>query len=140
MNILDVIKDCIANPSFTREYNLEEHTVATSDSKSTTNESAFSNLTAFKRSHHPQMPTVDQRLFKLYMRVWSALGKLIKQTVAAGSCFVHLDLGYFYPSQHSNKFAFTPAAELLAKFRIHGDDCSAVQEKVRRVRELVDNR
>jgi len=110
MNILDVIRDCLVNPYFTKEYEIEKDTVSSTETNSITNKSAFSNYTTFTKSTN-----IDQRLLRIYMRVWSGLGKLISKTVTEGNCFVSLDLGYFFPSKIQGKFIYSPSIELIEK-------------------------
>eukprot|EP00826_Nyctotherus_ovalis_P017277 TRINITY_DN15078_c0_g1_i2.p3 TRINITY_DN15078_c0_g1~~TRINITY_DN15078_c0_g1_i2.p3 ORF type:complete len:165 (+),score=50.22 TRINITY_DN15078_c0_g1_i2:75-569(+) len=130
MNILDVIKDCILSPHFLKNYDLEELTVSRySDSQSVTNESSFSNYTTFKQANNLETKgsAMDQRIVRMYMRVWSALCKCILKTIADGSCFVSLSLGYLRPSKDkSGRVIYSPFAEILEK---HGcelaeDECN----------------
>lgn len=128
MNILDVIKDCILSPHFLKNYDLEELTASKfSDSQSATNESSFSNYTTFKLANNLEGRTsaMDERLVRMYMRVWSALCKSIRKTTADGNCFVSLSLGYLCPSRdRSGKVVYSPFAEVLEK---HG--CALAEDE-----------
>eukprot|EP00826_Nyctotherus_ovalis_P064484 TRINITY_DN9460_c0_g2_i2.p1 TRINITY_DN9460_c0_g2~~TRINITY_DN9460_c0_g2_i2.p1 ORF type:complete len:135 (-),score=20.31 TRINITY_DN9460_c0_g2_i2:359-763(-) len=113
MNILDVIKDCLGNPYFTKNYDLQELTVSSTETRSITNASSFSNYTAF----NSDPSNIDQRLLRIYMRIWTALTKAIARTVCEGNCFVSLDLGYFFPSSTMpGRFMYSPANELFDKY------------------------
>ncbi len=141
MNILDVIKDCIANPYFVRDYNLEELTVKSPskvDTMSVGQESSFTGFSNYKSStlsglpDLPKMPMMDQRLMRLYMRVWSGLGRLVLAEISRGNCFVSLDIGYFYPYKDESvaregqgkmtapnvtRVCYSPTLELLDKYQ-----------------------
>lgn len=113
MKILEVIRDCVASPYFARDYDLQELTVGSTESGSMTKASSFSNYSAF--SSKPS--NIDQRLLRVYMRVWTALTKAIARTVHEGNCFVSLDLGYFFPSNTTpGRIVYSPANELLDKY------------------------
>ena len=99
MNILDVIKDCISNPSSTKDYTLEDWTMdqTLSNDQSVTNKSSFSGYTSFKQGiYNSSATSIDQKLLRLYMRIWAGLGRLIKRVIIEGNCFISFNLGYFY--------------------------------------------
>jgi len=130
MNILDVIKDCIENPCFTKEYGVEEHTINDTEIKS---ESVSSNFTSFKKSNHlySQTHEADEKLCRLYMRIWLNLCKLIRKTVSDSKCLVIAYIGCFYPlEEHIDKYMFTPITNLLTKFSIYNDQYNKVECKV----------
>jgi len=127
MNILDIIKDCILGPYFAKNYELEELTIGKfSDSQSVTNQSSFSNYASFKQTNDLEGKTslIDQRMLRMYMRVWSGLSKCIQKTVNEGKCFVNLNLGYFYPLKNNiRRIAYSPIPELLEKY-----GCSLIED------------
>ena len=120
MNILDVIKDCITNPIFTKDYELEEFTIdKSSDSKSITNQSAFSNYSVFKQRNYldNKFPSIDQGILRMYMRIWSSFIKYMANIVYEGNCFVCLDIGYIYKDRNNQgKYVYSPSPDLLEKF------------------------
>jgi len=125
MNVLDIIKDCINNPCFVKDYDLEECTVdqySKNDSRSITNESCFSGYSVFKKNNASNTTNdqiketkMDRNLLRMYMRVWAGLGKIILKEISQGNCFVSLDIGYFYPIGN-NKCAYSPTLELIEKY------------------------
>lgn len=114
MNVLDVIKDCILSPCFAGDYTLDERTSSHVDATTVTNGSAFSGYSRFRRE---AKDSVDQRMARLYMRVWTGLGKFLAKTVGDGNCFASLDFGYFYPSRDvPGQFVYSPTLELIEKY------------------------
>ena len=119
MNILDVIKDCILRPFYLKDYDLEEQTVDTYSATQTfTNESAFSGFSSFSKiKENPKLPSIDDRLLRMYMRIWNGLTKIIAKTVAKGSCFVTLNIGYFFPLRGLDAtFAYSPNSEFMERY------------------------
>lgn len=118
MNILDVIKNCIASPYFARDYDVEEFTMDdTSDAKSITNESAFSGLSALKKANaDSKTSSAEQGMLRLYMRIWTGIRNAIYKIVSNGNCFISMELGYFYPMKGARGFAYSPTLETLEKY------------------------
>ena len=134
MNIIEVIKDCIANPCFVKDYDLEECTISgpsQAETKSITKDSCFTGFSG-KRSNilsggpgveDSKMSPMDRKLMQLYMRVWAGIGKLIVKELGRGNCFVTLDIGYFFPtkgqvtSPGAARYCFSPTLELLDKYQ-----------------------
>ena len=119
MNILAVIKDCIENPCFAKDYDLEEYTIdKTSDTQTVTNESIFSGLSSFKKGNiSSKTSSIDQRMVRMYMRIWNGLGKSIVKTLTDGNCFISLSLGYFFSIKGSlSQFAYSPTLEIIERY------------------------
>jgi len=115
MDVLDVIKDCIANPCFVKNGDVEVMTNNDSfEGGNVMSESVFSGITEFKKND-VKADTVDQRLLKLYMKVWSSLGRLLIKTITHRNCFISPELGYFYPLKE--RFIYSPTLELMEKYR-----------------------
>ena len=131
MNILNIIKDCINNPQFTKDYGIEEYTLEqSSESQTITNESSFSSYSIFKNNKiNTKLPLMDQKMLKLYMRVWTGLGRAIAKVTLEGNCFANLQLGYFFPLNDSKrKFAYSPTFELLESRGLTLiEDCSNIK-------------
>ena len=122
MNIFDVIKDCIANPSFTSDYALEERTCSNIDTLIFTNGSIFSRHLALKKEISDfKGSSIDERMMRLYIRVWTGLRKFLTKVVSKGNCFVNLDFGYFYPSTQE-LFAYSPTQELIDRYTLIEDN------------------
>ena len=131
MNILDVIKDCILNPCFVKDYDLEEFTLANyscADTKSITKESSFTgyggkqgSMLGMTKNGENGAASIDQRLLRMYMRVWTGLAKILVREVSQGNCVVSLDLGYFFPSKSSSgnllRVCYSPTLELIEKYK-----------------------
>ena len=117
MNILDVIKDCISNPNITKDYSMDELTIAnTFDTYSMTNESTFTGYSEFNRTDN-KISLFDQKLLRINMRVWNGIKKIIMKTVSAGNCIINYELGYFFPLNNPpTKFAYSPSLELMEKY------------------------
>ena len=112
MNILDVIKDCISNPIFSKDHHIDELTVNGSDICSVATDSVFSGISEFVGASQPS--SIDQKLLKIYMRVWIGFVRMLTRTVTQGNCFVSLSLGYFYPMK--GRFVYSPTLEVMEKY------------------------
>lgn len=114
MNVLDVIKECILNPCFTKNYDIEmTESNEQLEACSAMSDSVFTEFTEFKREN-VKADSVDQKLLKLYMKVWTGLGRLLAKTITQGNCFISLELGYFYPLK--DRFVYSPTLELMNKY------------------------
>jgi hypothetical protein len=113
MNVLDVIKNCISNPYFIKNYDVEEFCFNnTIDTHSITNDSAFTGYsTLVKTDTLSNTPLIDQKLFRVNMRVWNGLRKLIVAMVTKGNCVVCREFGYFFP--RGGKVAYSPTMEIM---------------------------
>jgi len=116
MNILDIIKDCIVNPCFAKEYSLEEITIDTASTKTYTNESVFSGLSSFKKI---EQPSIDQRMIRIYMRVWSNLCKYIAKVITEDKCFINSNIGYFFPIRGIlSKYGYSPPSKVIDSYGV----------------------
>ena len=106
-------------PLFVKDYDIEERTLDNSSVTQTyTNESGFSHISTFKKFNlNPSGSTIDQRMMRMYMRVWSGLQKLILKVVSEGNCFVSLNIGYFFPLKGiQGSYGYSPTVEILEKY------------------------
>lgn len=113
MNVLDVIKDCIASPHLTKNYDIEELSLTnTLEARSVTNDSAFSGYSALSTS------LVDQKLLRVNMRVWNGLRRLIVAMTGKGNCVVTREFGYFFPKSGGGKVAYSPSVEAAEQLQL----------------------
>ena len=130
MNILDVIKNCIINPYFLKDYDIDaisNSKESLSDDKTSINSSVFSGYSTLKNS---SLLSMDQHLLRVYMRIWNALGLSLKQVLLYKNCFVIPDLGYFFPSnQRFGMTIFSPFTEVCEKYNctLIADDFNVFQ-------------
>lgn len=147
MNIVEIIKDCIANPRFVNDYDLEEGTISGPSKGETISISGFTgyngkqnSIISNQQNGGPKAKEIDTKLARLYMRIWGIMGKFLSEGVYQGNCMVLMPVGYFYPNENTGKCVFSPMMEILEKYQFRIDeDESNVRPELREVFYILIN-
>ena len=135
MNIIEVIRECVAKGGVANEYSVEEYSEKEPSlaGSSTSNYSELTENKALTQHILADEPPIHCQLLQIYYRIWLSLSKMLKLQVLQGNCLVWLDFGYFFLSARKNsrlsghnadlsdnltKCCFSPTVDLLEKHKL----------------------
>jgi hypothetical protein len=141
MNAVDLIRNCIKDPYYTKDFLLEEENDDGDDGKSIVSEMSImdtlsqrsngtmSTLSTCSNVHHKKW---ERKLSCLFMKVWSSFVKIIRRQVLNGKIVVSHHIGYFFRIPQDNalnvsannikkedekSYAYIPKGEFIQKGR-----------------------
>lgn len=112
MNILDVIKQCVLSSNIPNAFSIRQSETSIYSSVKTTSSSIFSNFSSLQREMG--VMSIDEKLVRIYMRVWTSFGRRVAEIVGRGACCVCSEAGNFFPV--GNVCGYSPGVEIMEKY------------------------